>query len=160
MGTCGALRSRPTDAESAHRLVPKILADVIAGSRPDPGHRVAVLSFMRFSGTDQMLAEEGPDRVAQAVHETLQVAQAAFAAEDVAILCVDCDVDAVKLFCSAGVPITSEDDEGRMLRAAKAILAAAPPMPLQIGINRGPVFVAEMGTARRAAFSATHAVAA
>ena len=150
----GGLPSRHTDADAAQLLVPKILADVLEGAQPDPAHRVAVLSFMRFSGTDEMLAEQGPDVVASAVHETLCIAQEAFIAEDVALLCVDCDVGAAKIFCSSGVPITSEDDEGRVLRAAKAIVAADPPLPLQIGINRGHVFAAEMGTARRAAFSA------
>ena len=70
------------------------------------------------------------------------------------MLCVDCDVGAGKIFCSAGVPVASEDDEGRMLRAARSIVDAGPPLPLQIGINRGHVFAAEVGTSRRAAYSA------
>jgi len=150
----GRLPKRDTDAHAADLLMPKILGDVLGGARPDPAHRVAVISFMRFSGTDEMLAAEGPDALADALHETLRIAQEAFIAEDVALLCVDCDVGAGKIFCCSGVPITSEDDEGRMLRAAKAIHAADPPLPLQIGINRGHVFAAEVGTARRAAFSA------
>ena len=61
-------------------------------ARPDPAHRVATISFMRFSGTDQILEEEGPDELARRLHETLRIAQEAFIAEDVALLCVDCDV--------------------------------------------------------------------
>ena len=150
----GRLSDRPTDAGSARRLLPKILADVLEGARPDPAHRIATISFMRFSGTDEILQSQGPDALADALHETLRIVQAAFVAEDIALLCVDCDVGAGKIFCSSGVPLTSEDDEGRMLRAAKTILAADPPLPLQIGINRGPVFAAEVGVASRAAFSA------
>lgn len=151
---CGRLGDRATDAASAHQLVPKILAVVLEGTRPDPAHRVATVSFMRFSGTDDMLESAGPDALADALHETLRIVQSAFIAEDVALLCVDCDVGAGKIFCSSGVPLTSEDDEGRMLRAAKAILAADPPLSLQIGINCGHVFAAEVGVASRAAFSA------
>jgi class 3 adenylate cyclase/predicted ATPase len=150
----GRLPTRDTDAAAAHELMPKILADVLEGARPDPAHRVATISFMRFSGTDQILEEQGPDALADRLHETLRIAQEAFIAEDVALLCVDCDVGAGKIFCSSGVPLTSEDDEGRMLRAARAILAADPPLPLQIGINRGHVFAAEVGIPYRAAFSA------
>ncbi|MGN6161657.1 MAG: ATP-binding protein, partial [Marmoricola sp.] len=109
---------------------------------------------MRFSGTDQLLAEHGPDRVADDLDRSLRIAQAAFEAEDVALLCVDADKDGGKLFVSSGVPLTSQDDEGRMLRAAQAIMAAKPPLPLQIGINRGHVFAAEVGSPRRAGFSA------
>lgn len=145
---------RPTDHEAARHLVPELLTSVFDGARPDPAHRVATISFMRFSGTDDVLATEGPDVLADRLHVTLAIAQAAFAAEDVALLCVDCDAGSGKLFCSAGVPLTSEDDEGRMLRAARAIVAAGPPLPLQIGINRGHVFAAEIGTLRRAAYSA------
>ena len=150
----GRLRDRSTDAESAQQLVPKILADVLEGTRPDPAHRIATISFMRFSGTDEILQSQGVDALANALHETLKIVQAAFIAEDIAMLCVDCDVSAGKIFSSSGVPLTSEDDEGRMLRAAKAILIADPPLPLQIGINRGHVFAAEVGVPSRAAFAA------
>ena len=44
-------------------------------------------------------------------------AQDAFAAEDVALIAVDCDRDGLKLMCCSGVPLTSEDDEGRVSRA-------------------------------------------
>ncbi len=141
-------------ADLARSLMPAILADVLDEAPPDPSHRVATISFMRFSGTDELLAELGPAVLADRLHETLAIAQAAFAAEDVALLCVDCDSGGGKLFCSSGVPLTSEDDEGRMLRAARAITRARPPLPLQIGINRGHVFAAEVGIPWRAAFSA------
>ena len=154
VGPVGRLPERDTDVAAAQQLMPKILADVLEGARPDPAHRVATISFMRFSGTDQILEEHGPDELADRLHHTLRIAQEAFIAEDVALLCVDCDVGAGKFFCSSGVPLTSEDDEGRMLRAAKAIIAADPPLPLQIGINRGHVFAAEVGIPYRAAFSA------
>ncbi|HSJ92222.1 MAG TPA: adenylate/guanylate cyclase domain-containing protein, partial [Ilumatobacter sp.] len=147
-------RTRSTDRAAAERLVPAVLRSVVDGARPDPAHRVATLSFMRFSGIDEVLATEGPDELAARLHETLRIAQRAFDAEDIALLCVDCDADAGKLFCSAGVPVTSEDDEGRMLRAARAIVDSRPPLPLQIGINRGHVFAAEIGTPRRSAYSA------
>jgi class 3 adenylate cyclase len=67
---------------------------------------------------------------------------------------VDIDKDGGKLFLGSGVPLASEDDEGRMLRALRRLADAGTPLPLQIGVNRGHVFAAEVGTPRRAAYSA------
>ena len=150
----GPLTARDDDNELAVRLLPSLLAGVVDRAPPDPVHRVATISFMRFSGTDQILESAGPGELADRLHRTLSIAQSAFIAEDIALLCVDCDVGAGKIFCSAGVPVASEDDEGRMLRAARSIVDAGPPLPLQIGINRGHVFAAEVGTPGRAAYSA------
>ena len=151
---CGRPASQASDHEAARLVLPAILADTFETAVADPAHRVATISFMKFSGTDAILEREGPEVLAERLHETISIAQSAFIDEDVALLCVDCDDDGGKIFASAGVPLTSEDDEGRMLRAARAILAADPPLPLQIGINRGHVFAAEVGTPRRAAYSA------
>ena len=150
----GPLIARDDDNELAVRLLPSVLAGVVDRAPPDPVHRVATISFMRFSGTDEILESAGPAELADRLHATLAIAQSAFLAEDIALLCVDCDAGAGKIFCSAGVPVASEDDEGRMLRAARSIVDAGPPLPLQIGINRGHVFAAEVGSARRAAYSA------
>lgn len=146
--------ARVNDREAAIGLLPRILFASLDGIRPDPGHRIATISFMRFSGTDELLADRGPERLALRLDQTLRIAQSAFEDEDVALLCVDGDKDGGKLFVSSGVPVTSEDDEGRMLRAAHTIMAAEPPLPMQIGINRGHVFAAEVGSSRRAGFSA------
>ena len=80
------------------------------------------MAFFKFKGTDQRLEDSGPDRLADDLHETLRIAESAFEAEDVALLYVDVDANGGKLFCSSGVPLTSEDDEGRMLRAARSII--------------------------------------
>jgi tetratricopeptide (TPR) repeat protein len=71
----------------------------------------------------------------------------------VTLLGIDIDSDGGKVICSAGVPTRSEDDEGRMLRALGRIAAARLPCALQIGVNRGHVFAAELGSPRRAAYS-------
>jgi class 3 adenylate cyclase len=69
------------------------------------------------------------------------------------LLYVDVDANGGKLFCSSGVPLTSEDDEGRMLRAARSIIDANPPLPLHVGIHRGHVFAGELGAPDQAVFS-------
>jgi class 3 adenylate cyclase/predicted ATPase len=149
----GAPPSRATDAEAARRVTPPIIASLLEHGAPDPVHRIATMAFFKFKGTDQRLEDEGPDGLAAALHETVNIAQAAFEAEDIALLYVDVDANGGKLFCSSGVPLTSEDDEGRMLRAARSIIDAGTPLPLQVGIHRGHVFAGELGADDQAVFS-------
>jgi len=127
---------------------------VLARGAPEPEHRVACIAFVRFSGTDALLEREGPDAVARALDDTIGTAQRIFETEDITLLAVDIDKDGGKLFLGAGVPQASEDDEGRMLRALRRLADAHTPLALQLGVNRGHVFAAEVGTPRRAAYSA------
>jgi hypothetical protein len=56
---------------------------------------------------------------------------------------------------SSSAPVShSEDDDGRMLRAMRRFVDSNPPLPVQVGVNRGHVFAAEVGSPTRAAFSA------
>lgn len=145
--------ARDTDAEAARDVTPPIIARLLEGSAPDPVHRIATIAFFEFKGTDQRLAQDGPDGFADTLHVTLTQALETFEAEDIALLYVDVDANGGKLFCSSGVPLTSEDDEGRMLRAARAIIDAGTPLPLQVGIHRGHVFAGELGAPDQAVFS-------
>ena len=145
--------SRVTDAEAARRVTPPIIASLLAQGAPDPVHRIATMAFFKFKGTDQRLEADGPDGLADDLHATLNIAQAAFEAEDIALLYVDVDANGGKLFCSSGVPLTSEDDEGRMLRAARSIIDSNTPLPLHVGIHRGHVFAGELGASDQAVFS-------
>jgi len=151
-GALGVLDA--TVGRLADTLFPPLLARVLADRRPDPAHRVATIAFLGLDGTDALLEQEGPHVLAERLDATLRIVQAAFDREDVALLAVDCDVDGAKVFASSGVPLTNEDDEGRMLRALTSIMAAGPPLPLHAGANRGHVFAAEVGNPDRSAFSA------
>jgi class 3 adenylate cyclase/tetratricopeptide (TPR) repeat protein len=150
----GASPPRAASAELIRGLFPRRLGEVLERGAPEPEHRVACIAFVRFSGTDGLLEREGPDAVAAALQSTVGTAQRIFADEDITLLAVDIDKDGGKLFLGSGVPLASEDDEGRMLRALRRLADAGTPLPLQIGVNRGHVFAAEVGTSRRAAYSA------
>jgi class 3 adenylate cyclase/tetratricopeptide (TPR) repeat protein len=150
----GASPERPMGEQALRGLFPRSLGEVLARGAPEPEHRVACIAFVRFSGTDAMLEQQGPDAVAAALDETIGTAQRIFETEDITLLAVDIDKDGGKLFLGSGVPQASEDDEGRMLRALRRLADAKTPLPLQFGVNRGHVFAAEVGTPRRAAYSA------
>ncbi|HET7899762.1 MAG TPA: adenylate/guanylate cyclase domain-containing protein, partial [Candidatus Nanopelagicales bacterium] len=140
--------------ERLRTLFPHALGDYLDERVPDPEHKVATIAFGRFSGTDTMLAEAGHDAVADALHRTISVFEEALIAEGGTLLATDIDSDGGKLFMGSGVPFSSEDDEGRMLRAMRQVLDTGTPLPVQIGINRGHVFAAEVGAPERAAYSA------
>ena len=150
----GASPQRRIGEEALRGLFPRALGEVLARGAPEPEHRVACIAFVRFSGTDALLEQQGPDAVATALDETIGTAQRIFETEDITLLAVDIDKDGGKLFLGSGVPQASEDDEGRMLRALRRLADAKTPLPLQLGVNRGHVFAAEVGTPRRAAYSA------
>ena len=141
------------DEDTVRSLFPRHLGEVLAPGAPDPEHRLACISFIRFSGTDALLAEQGPEALARALDETVGVVASALDAEGVTLLATDLDLDGGKFFCGSGIPHSTVDDEGRMLRALRRIADTPTPLPLQLGVNRGHVFAAEVGTWWRAAYS-------
>lgn len=153
-GASEASRERAFDPSVARGLFPRALGAVLEAGAPEPEHRVACMAFIRFSGTDALLASAGPDALAQALQETVAGSQDVLVSEGVTLLAIDIDRDGGKLFLGAGVPFAHEDDEGVMLRALRRIADAGLPLTLQMGVNRGHVFAAELGTPRRAAYSA------
>jgi class 3 adenylate cyclase/tetratricopeptide (TPR) repeat protein len=145
---------RPIGNDTLRALFPRELGRHLAPGPPEPEHRVACIAFIRLSGTDAFLAARGSAALADALDVTVAAVQAALDAEGVSLLAIDVDRDGAKFFLGSGVPVAHEDDEGAMLRALRRILDTPLPLPLQAGVNRGHVFVAEVGSTRRAAYSA------
>ena len=135
-------------------LFPVELGTYLAPGPPDPEHRIATIGFIRFSGTDGILAEQGPEALGRTLHTLVSGVEEALDAEGVTLLATDIDTDGGKFFLGSGVPVTKEDDEGRMVRVLRRIADAGLPLPLQLGVNRGHVFAAEVGIPERAAYSA------
>jgi len=151
----GRPASVPPDVEQRMAtLFPTALGEFLAPGPPDPEHRVATIAFVRFSGTDSVLAHEGPQALAERLHDLVSTVEDALEAEGVTLLATDLDTDGGKFFLGTGVPNTREDDEGRMLGALRRIADADLALPLQLGVNRGHVFAAEVGVPERAAYSA------
>src|SRR4030095_9561874 len=79
----GPRNERSADQAVFHGLFPKNLAKHLAESAPEPEHRVACIAFIKFSGTDRMLAAQGVDAVAAALDETVGTVQQALESEGV-----------------------------------------------------------------------------
>ena len=58
-----------------------------------------------------------------------------------------------KIMLMAGAPRSTGNDEERMLRAMRAVMAADSPLPLRIGVNRGRIFVGDFGPPYRRTYS-------
>jgi class 3 adenylate cyclase/tetratricopeptide (TPR) repeat protein len=121
----------------------------VAGSAPPPEHRNVTVAFLRFEGTDELIAREGPERAAARLDELMAIIQRAVDEQDVCFLESDVDADGGKVMLTAGAPRIIGDDEERMLLALRRIVEAGPPLPVRIGVNGGNVFCGDLGTSYR-----------
>ena len=64
----------------------------------------------------------------------------------------DIDVDAVKLYFTAGAPSSTGDDAKGMLRALRDVIDASP-VPLRAGVHRGHVFTGDIGSVGRRTYA-------
>src|SRR5262249_34872999 len=133
--------------------IPKRLRELTAGHTGDAEHRLATIGFVKFQGVDELLGSDGPDVTAQEVDLLVRAVQDAADAEDVTFLASDIDANGGKIILVAGVPTARDDDEGRVLRAARAILDQQHRLSIRIGVNRGHVFAGDVGAEFRRTFT-------
>lgn len=145
------MQAAPVELVAAH--VPVGLRGFLGDSEPDSEHRLACVGFIRFEGTEAMLAEHGGDRVADALHDLVGVVQQHADAEGVTFLASDLDTDGGKIILVTGVPSAQDDDEGRMLRTLRRVIDAPMALRVRAGVNRGHVFAGEIGNDFRATFT-------
>src|SRR5262249_53914286 len=68
-------------------------------------------------------------------------------------LASDVYVDGGKIILIAGVPSSSGHDEDDMLHTLRGVMDAQPQLEMRIGVNRGPVFVGDLGSSTRRTFT-------
>ncbi len=150
---CGPIVRHPVTDEQMERFVPVGLRANLRSGLRESEHRVATVGFLKYKGIDAMMDDGGPAHVADALDELVTIVQREADIEGVSFLATDIDTDGGKIILVAGVPGTQEDDEGRVLRAARKILDARPQLPIRIGVNRGHVFSGDVGTAFRSTYT-------
>ena len=129
--------------------LPTIVRAHLLGGHTAPEHRTASIAFLQFRGLDELIAGEGAERAALALDELVRMVQDAAERYEVCFLDSDISANGGKIRLSAGAPRVVGDDEERMLLALRRIVDADPPSPVQIGVNRGPVFTGEVGPSYR-----------
>ena len=135
------------------RGIPVGLRSTLAGARQYSEHRRVTVAFLHFDGTDDLIETEGAGATADRLDALVTIVQRAADRQEVAFLATDVDRDGGKIILTAGAPSTSGDDEHRMLLCVREIMDAGPPLDLRIGVNRGSVFVGEVGPPYRRTFT-------
>jgi class 3 adenylate cyclase/tetratricopeptide (TPR) repeat protein len=135
------------------RLLPPQLSAYLDQSSREPEHRTVAVAFLRFDGTDTLLAEEGAEVLTTALDEVIRNVQLATTAHDVSFLDTDVDVDGGKILLVGGAPRSAGDDTDRLLTAVCEIVNRDTRLPLRAGISQGRVFTGETGSQTRKTYS-------
>ena len=133
--------------------IPVALREHLTAEKVESEHRHAAIAFVRFSGIDEILEEEGADAAADAVEGVVAALQDAADAHGVCFLESDIDAAGGRVVLVAGVPTTSGDDEERLLRTARAAVDARTRLPLHIGLAAGNVFAGRIGPPYRRTYT-------
>ena len=143
----------PVDGLALGECVPKMIREHVSSRHAEPEHRMAVVAFVRVSGTDSLVASDGPAAAAEAVAETVEAVQVAAADHDVCFLESDIDEDGARIILVAGAPRVSEQDVERILRTVRAAVDAGGDLQLSVGVSRGRVFAGEVGAPFRRTYT-------
>jgi class 3 adenylate cyclase/tetratricopeptide (TPR) repeat protein len=141
-------------AELVGRALSTAVRAHVADGGSLPEHRRASIAFLQFRETNRILATEGIEALADALHEVVSQTQRAADSWGVCFLDSDVDADGGKLLLTAGVPRTVGDDEERLLLTLRQVMDAGVRLPIRIGVNRGPVFTGEIGPSYRRSYIA------
>ncbi len=111
------------------------------------------VGFVFFGGVDALLESGGPD----AVHERLQAlataTETAAARHGVYWLASDVYAGGGKIILTAGAPRSTGQDEDAAVRTARELSEIDVGLPIRIGLNRGPVYMGDLGSSRRRTFT-------
>ena len=131
--------------DSIASCLPAIVRQHLLGGHAAPEHRTASVAFLQFSELDRVVTGDGAEAAAQRLDQLVRTVQDACDRYEVCFLDSDISANGGKLRLSAGAPRVVGDDEERMLLALRQIIEADLPLPVQVGVNRGPVFTGEVG---------------
>ncbi|MGH9137523.1 MAG: tetratricopeptide repeat protein [Acidimicrobiales bacterium] len=160
------VRRAPTVEPVAPMVSPPLSSDVVFAGIPvglrdhlrttlDGEHRHAVVAFVHYQGTDDLLAASGPEALAEAIDELVTATQEACREHGVTFLTTDLDTNAGKILLIGGAPITLGDDDDRVVAVLRAVLEREHRLRVRAGVNRGRIFAAEVGTDARRVYSVT-----
>jgi class 3 adenylate cyclase/tetratricopeptide (TPR) repeat protein len=141
-----------TDAQ-ALVCVPRALREHTLSADRDPEHRRATVAFVRYSGVEERLAADEVAPATEALDDLVRTVQTVADSHEITFLGSDIGAGGGKLILAAGAPVSSGDDEERMLLALRALLDASPPLRLQIGVNSGHVFAGDIGPSYRRTYT-------
>jgi len=116
-------------------------------------HRTVTVGFVFFGGVDALLAREGPDAVQERLQTLAGAAHEAAERHGVFWLASDVYAGGGKIILTAGAPRSTGRDEDAAVRTARELVEIDVGLPLRVGLNRGPVYMGDLGSSRRRTFT-------
>ncbi len=148
-----APRTRDAEHLDLTLFVPSAIRAHLTAGGGEPEHRLVCIAFCHFDGTDELMAAEGPDAVARALHDLVTTVQTEVDRAGITFLASDVDHDGGKIILASGVPASTGQDVDALLGAVRRIADTPLALPLRIGVHRGPVFAGEVGPPYRRTFT-------
>ena len=130
--------------------VPAALRPHLLAGNVEPEHRHVAIAFVGYRLDPELLQS---DDAADALDELVTSVQDAVDHYGVTFLGTDIDRDGGKILLVAGAPEARDDDSGRMLGALRRIADTPRVLPVRIGVNRGCVFVGDIGPQYRRTYT-------
>jgi class 3 adenylate cyclase/tetratricopeptide (TPR) repeat protein len=116
-------------------------------------HRAVTVGFVFFGGVDEVLAQRGPDELQRCLQQLARVVHDALDAHGAFWLASDVYPGGGKIIVTAGAPRSTGQDEDAAVRALRTVLDAELDLPLRAGLNRGHVFMGDLGSGSRRTFT-------
>ncbi len=129
------------------------LREHVLGRGLESEHRHTAIGFMKFTGVDRLLREQGPGATQIALEHVITTLQSAAAANEVTYLGSDIGPDGGKVILSAGAPRRVGHDEDRMIATLRSALDADGVIPLGAGATSGRAFAGDYGPSYRRTYS-------
>jgi class 3 adenylate cyclase/tetratricopeptide (TPR) repeat protein len=149
----GSARTTRPRRAAQNGLVPVALQQILESGEVAPEHRPVAVAFVRYSGFDSLLQNQGITAATEELHELVADIQRAVDPRGVAFLASDVAADGGKVILTAGAPTVSGLDEELMLLALREIVSKERHIGVHIGATSGHVFAGVIGTADRKTYT-------
>lgn len=148
----------PADTDDAGSLrfsdyVPVRLRSHFTARFNEGEHRSANVAFVKLSGLDDLLDNEGPDIAGPALDTFVAAVQRIAEHYGVCFLASDIAENGCKFIITTGVPDRSDAEEERILRSVYEIAQIESPFSITVGAARGNVFAGDLGSRMRRVYT-------
>ncbi len=133
-------------------FVPDWLVEQTAAGRVAE-HRTVTVGFVFFGGVDDLMQSKGPEAVQERLQALATATEQAASGHGVFWLASDVYAGGGKIILCAGAPRSTGQDEDAAVRTARELLGVDVGLPIRAGLNRGPVFMGDLGSDRRRTFT-------
>jgi len=136
-----------------HQFLPKALRESLIDGDVEPEHRPVAVGFVHFMEFDKLVSSVGSETAAAALDRLVRTIQKAVDARGVTFLATDIAGDGGKIILAGGIPQATGNDEDQVLLALREVISSQIDLPVQVGVNWGPVFAGEIGPIYRRTFT-------